>query len=132
MTTVITGRLGRDAQIRYTANDKAVCNLAVAVNYGQKEDGKYPTQWYDVSLWGKQAESLAQYLIKGTVLCLTVRDLHIEPATDKYQAKLVGTAIDIGFAPSQPVRDEAAAQKPKPANRPARQSQDDLDDDIPF
>ena len=45
------GRIGRDAELRYTPNGDAVCNIPVAVDYGRKgQDGKRPTQWYDVTL----------------------------------------------------------------------------------
>jgi hypothetical protein len=38
------GRLGRDAELRYTPNGDAVCNLALACEYGRKgQDGKRPT-----------------------------------------------------------------------------------------
>ena len=60
------GRIGRDAELRFTAAGDAVCSVPVAVDYGRKgQDGKKPTQWYEVTLWGKQAEGLAEYLTKG-------------------------------------------------------------------
>ena len=65
----ITGafRLGRDAELRYTpGKNEPVINLALAFNWGQKgEDGNRPSQWIEASLWGKRAEALAPYLLKG-------------------------------------------------------------------
>ncbi|WP_262405552.1 single-stranded DNA-binding protein [Pseudomonas fluorescens] len=61
------GRLGRDAELRYTPNGDAVCNLALACEYARKgQDGKRPPQWIDATLWGKQAETMAPYLLKGS------------------------------------------------------------------
>jgi len=72
-------RLGRDAEIRTIPSGESVCNLSLAYNYGKKgSDGNRPTQWVDGSLWGKQAEVLAQYLVKGKMVCVTLDDLHIE------------------------------------------------------
>lgn len=64
----IIGRLGRDAEMRYTPSGKAVTNLNVAVSdsytdaNGQKVE---KTMWVKVSAWGKLAESCNTYLVKG-------------------------------------------------------------------
>ena len=123
-TTVITGRLGRDAVLRDAGNTKVI-NLALAVNYGYGE--KKGTQWYDIAVFGKQAESLVQWAVKGSIWCVSVKDLHIEPAKGEYQAKLVGVALDVNFAPQQKSNDEPAP-KPKQKVQPV---DDDLDS-IPF
>ena len=123
-TTVITGRLGRDAVLRQ-AGSTNVINLALAVNYGYGD--KKGTQWYDIAVFGKQAEALVQYAVKGSIWCVSVKDLHIEPAKGEYQAKLVGVALDVNFAPQQKSNAE-------PAPKPKQQAQpvDDDFDSIPF
>ena len=78
-------------------------------------------------MFGKQAESLAQWAVKGSIWCVSVKDLHIEPAKGEYQAKLVGVALDVNFAPQQKSNDEPAP-KPKQKTQPV----DDLESDIPF
>ena len=72
-------RLGRDAEVRYTQGGDAVASLALAYNYGKKEDGKQPSQWIDASLWGKRAEALTQYLTKGSTISAVLSDVHIRP-----------------------------------------------------
>lgn len=124
-TTVITGRLGRDAVLRQ-AGSTNVINLALAVNYGYGE--KKGTQWYDIAVFGKQAESLVQWAVKGSVWCVSVKDLHIEPAKGEYQAKLVGVALDVNFAPQQKSNDDQAP-KPKQNSQPV---DGDLNSDVPF
>ena len=124
-TTVITGRLGRDAVLRQ-AGSTNVINLALAVNYGYGE--KKGTQWYDIAVFGKQAESLVRWAVKGSVWCVSVKDLHIEPAKGEYQAKLVGVALDVNFAPQQKSNDEPAP-KPKQKSQPV---DDDQNSDVPF
>lgn len=124
-TTVITGRLGRDAVLRDAGSTKVI-NLALAVNYGYGE--KKGTQWYDIAVFGKQAEALVQWAVKGSVWCVSVKDLHIEPAKGEYQAKLVGVALDVNFAPQQKSNDEPAP-KPKQKSQPV---DDDLNSDVPF
>jgi single-strand DNA-binding protein len=130
-------KIGRDAELRTTAGGEAVCNLSLAFNYGRKgEDGKTPTQWVDAALWGKRAESLAQYLVKGQSVMVTLQDVHIESFTKSDQTtgvKLAGRVADIAFAGPAPQRQEAPPPpppKPKPAPPPS--GFDDMDSDIPF
>ena len=124
-TTVITGRLGRDAVLRDAGSTKVI-NLALAVNYGYGE--KKGTQWYDIAVFGKQAEALVQWAVKGSIWCVSVKDLHIEPAKGEYQAKLVGVALDVNFAPQQKGSDDPA---PKPKQK-VQQVDGDLNSDVPF
>lgn len=57
------GRVGRDAEVRHTANSETVAGFSVAVDSGY--GAKKQTLWFDCSVWGKRAESLAQYIKKG-------------------------------------------------------------------
>ena len=59
----IAGRVGRDAELRRTQGGDAVCSFTVAVDYRNGRDKA--TNWWRVSLWGKRAEALAPYLLKG-------------------------------------------------------------------
>lgn len=123
-------RLGRDVELKYTASGTAVANLAGVYEYGRKgDDGKKPSQWVDAALFGKQAEALAPYLKKGAVLSVVLDEVHIETYQGKNgtQAKLVGKAISVNFAPSQPAKDAAPV-------RQAAKPVDDFDDPdlIPF
>ena len=72
-------RLGRDAEIRTTSQGESVATLALAFSYGRKgSDGNRPTQWVDAALWGKRAEALAPYLLKGGLVSVSLEDVHIE------------------------------------------------------
>lgn len=140
------GRIGRDAELRYTSGQTptAVCSIPVAIDYGRKgQDGKKPTQWYEVTLWGRQAEALAEYLTKGKQVFFTGKDLHIEQfnKSDGSQGfKLVCDCQDIKFASDgqqqqqrQPHPQAAAARQPAPRPQPQQSAADDsFDDDIPF
>lgn len=78
MQLIALCRLGRDADIRQTADGLTVANLALAYSYGKKQDGKRPTQWINAALFGKRADSLAPYLTKGTAIVAYLSDVHIE------------------------------------------------------
>lgn len=66
---VIVGRLGRDPEMRYTRQGKAVVTFSVAVDT-YRGPGEQQTDWFRVSAWGNSAEACNQYLHKGDlVLC---------------------------------------------------------------
>lgn len=61
---IITGNLTRDAELKYTANQKPVLTFAVAVNrLGQ--DNAQATDYFNCVFWGKTGETLAKWLTKG-------------------------------------------------------------------
>jgi single-strand DNA-binding protein len=64
---VLIGRLTRDAELKYTANGQAVCKFSVAVNRRRKSGEQWVDEpnFFDVVLWGRQGETLNQYLVKG-------------------------------------------------------------------
>ncbi len=65
---VLVGNLGRDPEMRYTPSGQAVTNMSVATNRrftdssGEQRD---ETVWFRISVWGRQAETVNQYLRKG-------------------------------------------------------------------
>jgi single-strand DNA-binding protein len=130
-------RLGRDAEFRSTANGTAALSLALAYNYGRAENGgKRPSQWIDATIWGKRAETLGDYLKKGSQISALLSDVHIRT----YQKK-DGTE---GFSLSATVQDlefcgggNGGQPAPKREPAPAQSSQtpaaaEFFDDDIPF
>jgi len=68
-TITIAGNIGKNAELRQTQGGDQVAGFSVAVE--SREGREKTTMWFDVSIWGKRAESLAQYLTKGTRVCVT-------------------------------------------------------------
>jgi len=64
---VLIGRLTKDMDLRYTTTQKAVGKFFLAVNKKRKsgDQWKVDTGFFEIILWGKFAEQLKQYLIKG-------------------------------------------------------------------
>jgi single-strand DNA-binding protein len=72
-TIIIVGNLGRDPEMRYTPNGNAVTSLNVASNrvYTDSSGQKIKeTTWFRVSVWGKQAENVNNYLSKGSMVLI--------------------------------------------------------------
>jgi single-strand DNA-binding protein len=59
-----TGNLGKDAEMRHTANNDAIVSFSVAVKSGFGKNEK--TAWVKCNLWGKRGEAIVDYLKKGT------------------------------------------------------------------
>jgi single-strand DNA-binding protein len=66
---VLVGNLTRDPELRHTTSGTAVCNLRIAVNSRRKDGatGEWTDKpnYFDVAVFGNQAESCSQYLAKG-------------------------------------------------------------------
>ena len=129
-------RIGRDTELRHTAQGEAIANLSLAFSYGRKgADGKTPTQWLEGALWGKRAEALAQHLVKGTSVVVTLNDVHIESFTKQdgtVASKLVGRVAEIEFAGAPAAARPAPPPPPPPKPAPTGSGFDDMSDDIPF
>ena len=69
----LTGRLGRDVEMRYTQEGTAVSKFSIPVGYGEKVDGEWQnkTNWWNVTLFGKQAEDANEKLVKGDMVAVS-------------------------------------------------------------
>ena len=82
---ILTGNLGNDPTVNYTATGKAVAHFSLGVNAGKDEQGQRVTHWYDCDVWDKQAGIAQQYLHKGSKVL--VRGT---PRADAYTSKKDG------------------------------------------
>lgn len=66
---IIAGNLGSNPEMRYMPDGQAVTNFSVAVNrrWNDRITGEQQEEvtWYRISVWGRQAEAVNQYLEKG-------------------------------------------------------------------
>jgi single-strand DNA-binding protein len=65
---IVIGNLGRDPELRYTKDGRAVANFTVATNERWRDregNTQERTEWHRIVVWDKQAETCAQYLQKG-------------------------------------------------------------------
>lgn len=129
-------RLGADALLRFTPAGKPVINVNCAYDVGYGKNKK--TQWIEVSIWDKQAESLAPYLTKGKQIVINAEDLEVETFTAKsgeVMAKLKCRAIRIDLCASGEKAEKPAqsVQTQQPEQQEAQGGFDGFEDsDIPF
>jgi single-strand DNA-binding protein len=125
----IAGGLGRDAELKYLNNGDPICNFSVADSQGGRD--KQAIFW-NCQLWGKRAESLAQYLTKGQAVTVTGSVSEREWTSkdgDKRKSmdvRVNDIALQGGRRDAEPQEERRAAPKPAP------QTFDDMDDQIPF
>jgi single-strand DNA-binding protein len=64
---ILIGRLTRDAELKYTTAGFPISNFSIAVNRRRKNGDQWvdDVNYFDITLFGKSAESLKQYLVKG-------------------------------------------------------------------
>ncbi len=69
----VVGRLTRDAELQYTNTGFAICKMSIASNKRKKEGDQWvdKANFFDITLWGKRGESLAQYLVKGQQVAIS-------------------------------------------------------------
>lgn len=120
----IAGNVGNVKDVHSVGDDK-VLNFSIAVDNGKDKNGeKRDPTWYDCALWGKRAESLAQYIEKGGKLAVSGR-----PGARAHDGKayLSLTVDSLTFMGSSGERkDDGGGSKSAP-----REAYD-LNDDIPF
>jgi single-strand DNA-binding protein len=106
----IIGRLGVDPVVKNTTTGKTVCKFSVAVNRPLPggEDGarNQATDWFNVEVWGTQAEFAAKYLKKGRLVYVSGRiqidQYQTQAGETRYWTKLVGLQIQaLDKAPQQ-------------------------------
>jgi single-strand DNA-binding protein len=138
---VLVGNLTRDPELRTTPNGTSVCKLRIAVNTRQKDNatgqwGDKPN-YFDVTVWGNQAESCSQYLSKGRPVGvdgrLDWREWEAQDGSKRQAVEIIADTVqflgargdDAGGGGNQFVPAAAAAESADfgPAT---------ADDDIPF
>jgi single-strand DNA-binding protein len=66
---ILVGNLGKDPEVRYTTDGKAVASLTVATSESWKDQQgqvQEKTEWHRISIFGKLAEIAGEYLRKGS------------------------------------------------------------------
>jgi single-strand DNA-binding protein len=82
---ILMGNLTRDPEVRYTSSGTAIAKLGIAVNrYWRNQEGQQQeeTTFVDVDAFGKQAETIGQYLKKGRPIMVEGR-LKLDQWDDK-------------------------------------------------
>jgi len=73
---ILVGHLGKDPEVKYMANETAVCNFSIATNRSYKDkagERVEQVEWHNITFFGKQAEVIKEYLKKGNQIYIEGR-----------------------------------------------------------
>ena len=96
---MIIGRLGKDPEMRYTANGSAVTTFSVATSrvFTQNGERREETEWFNVVTWARLAETCAQYLTKGRLVYvegrIQTRQYEDQQGQKRYFTELVAQEV---------------------------------------
>jgi single-strand DNA-binding protein len=140
---ILVGNLGRDAELRYTPGGAAVATINMATTEVWNDKGgqrQEKTEWHRVVLWGKSAESLAEYLTKGKQIYvegrLQTRQWDDKDGNKRYTTEIRGDRIVLlggGGGGGRGAAMDRGSDSMAGGSAPAPESSEPLtDDDIPF
>jgi single-strand DNA-binding protein len=137
---VVVGRLTRDPELRHLASGNPVLQLGIAVNGRQRDEaGNWidKPNFFDVKVFGNQAEMLSQHLSKGRRIGVDGRldwsSWEAQDGTKRSKVEIVAQSVQ--FLDSRQEGGEPTGNQYVPAG--AQATRDDFtssaaDDDIPF
>jgi single-strand DNA-binding protein len=130
-TISILGNTGRDVELRYTPQGTPVANFSIASNTVRNTaQGKQKkTDWYNVSAFGKQGETLAKYVAKGDQILVRGK-LTFNPWLDRENKPRVSADIilqDFEFAGGNTAK---TAQDARDETIPAQENNQVIDGEI--
>lgn len=137
---VLVGNLTKDPELRHTPGGTPVCSLRIAVNSRRRdESGNWVDKpnYFDVSIFGNQAESSAQYLSKGRPVGidgrLDWREWDAQDGTKRQAVQIIAESVQ--FLGSREGGGELGGGNqfvPAGASESAADFPSTADDDIPF
>jgi single-strand DNA-binding protein len=112
----IIGNLGKDPEVRYTADGKTVANFSVACGEKWKDSSGHVqerTEWFKVTAWDKLGEICKQYLAKGRQVYiegkLRTREYQDNDGNKRHSTELIASnVILLGNKPEREEIDEPA------------------------
>lgn len=153
---ILVGNLGQDPEIKYLPSGAAAANISIATSetWKDKQSGQQQerTEWHRVCAFGKLAEIMGEYLLKGSKVyvegSLRTRKWQGQDGQDRYTTEIVASELQMldsrgdgqrsqgdqsGHAKPAPSQGGQSAPSVQQASAPApRVGFDDFDDDIPF
>jgi single-strand DNA-binding protein len=140
---VLVGNLTRDPELRHTPSGMAVCSLRIAVNTRRKDStsGQWTEKpnYFDITVWGNQGESCAQYLSKGRPVAidgrLEWREWDAQDGTKRQAVEIIADSVQ--FLGGRPDGEGGGQPQFVPSGAQTETANADFagsaaDDDIPF
>lgn len=100
---ILVGNLGRDPEVRYTANGAAMCNLSIATTFNSRDsqtgERREETEWHRVVMFNRLAEIAGEYLRKGRPVYiegrLRTRKWQGQDGQDRYTTEIIADQMQM-------------------------------------
>lgn len=141
---LLIGRLTRDAELKFLSSGMAVANFSIAVNKRRKQGEQWVEEghFFDIVLWGRTAETLNQYLLKGKQVAVDGEltqnrweqdgQARSKIVITANQVQLLGGGQNSGSGQSAGGRQSDGNQNQARRSVPDNEIPPDFPDDIPF
>lgn len=132
---ILVGNLGKDPEVRYTANSTAVANVTIATSeqWKDKQSGQTQerTEWHNVVFYNRLAEIVGEYLKKGSQIyvegSLRTRKWQDKEGNDRYTTEIIASEMQMLGGRGEERQEKTRDEKPSKS-----ENFDELDQDIPF
>lgn len=124
---ILTGRLSKATEVRYTNSKKAVCTFSLAVNNGKDREGKKMVVFIPCVAWEKTGELIDQYFNKGDPITVVGKIIPRSYETEKGKGFITEVIVsDFTF----PMTRKTPDAEPAPVDAFKELSEDDSE--LPF
>ena len=72
-SAILVGRVGQDPEIKYFESGKSKTTFSIAVDRWNPKTKQREADWFTIELWGKRAESAAEWIKKGSLVAVEGR-----------------------------------------------------------
>jgi single-strand DNA-binding protein len=134
---ILIGNLGKDPELRYTPGGKAVASFSLATTERWRDSEgvmQDKTEWHNIVVWGRQAETAKEYLAKGRQVYIEgriqTRSWEDKDGNTRYTTEIVAQRLQ--FLGSREKAAVAASSEDQPPEAPPSNDLSSEDDDLPF
>jgi single-strand DNA-binding protein len=147
---IIVGNLGKDPEIRYSANGSAIANITVATSDVWKDkntgENQERTEWHRIVFFGRLAEIAGEYLKKGSQVYIEgriqTRKWQDQGGQDRFTTEIVANEMQMlggrggGGQGAEPQYENVSGAQRAPSGGGGASKKggdfEEFDDDIPF
>lgn len=123
---VMSGRIGRDPELKKAASGTSCCFFSLAVRRNRAKDGEQNTDWFEVKTFGSTAEFVANYAEKGDLLIvkgpIQIRQYQARDGSDRTAVEVYADSVEIAVKAQQTGRETGSRSKPNTSQAKKRQA----------
>jgi len=133
---ILIGHLGRDPEMNYSSDGLAIATFSLATTEKRKQGDEWvdATEWHRIKFFGKTAETVGQYLVKGSPVYIEGRihyDSYEKDGITRYTTDIIGYQMQmLGRKDDAEAKSEGDAERS--VKKQSQEPPEDIDDDLPF